>query len=66
MNPLQRAVQDYDTVPDGKTESKAQLFRDGHAGILTTDFNAKQEKESTVKSSFKKPVHPGIPLEGSF
>ncbi|WAR00327.1 SPAG8-like protein [Mya arenaria] len=60
----ERQVQNYDTVEDDKGQSNAQLFRDGHVGILTIDTNAKPVSESTVKASFKTPVHPGVPLEG--
>ncbi|XP_052796395.1 sperm-associated antigen 8-like [Mya arenaria] len=61
----ERQVQNYDTVEDDKGQSNAQLFRDGHVGILTIDTNAKPVSESTVKASFKTPVHPGVPLEGN-
>ncbi|KAL4228274.1 Sperm-associated antigen 8 [Mactra antiquata] len=64
----ERAVQPYDTVSEDIkkiSSSKAELFRDGHAGILTVDLEAKPASESTVKASYKKPVHPGIPLQGN-
>jgi hypothetical protein len=59
-------VKNYDTVRDVKTSggSKAELFKDGHAGVLTINLEAKPENETTVRASYKTPVHPGIPLEG--
>ncbi|XP_060576902.1 sperm-associated antigen 8-like [Ruditapes philippinarum] len=63
----ERAVKNYDTVRDVKTSggSKAELFKDGHAGVLTINLEAKPENETTVRASYKTPVHPGIPLEGN-
>lgn len=61
----ERQVQNYDTVEDNQGQSNAQIFRDGHVGVLTIDTNAKPVNESTVKASFKTPVHPGVPLEGN-
>ncbi|KAH3843966.1 sperm-associated antigen 8-like [Dreissena polymorpha] len=60
----ERQTQKYDTINDDKCESKAQLFRDGHVGVLTINVDSKLESETTVRASYKKPVHPGIPLEG--
>merc|ERR1711860_186511 len=62
----ERAVKGYDTVTDVKTSgSKAELFKDGHAGVLTINLNARPENETTVRASYKTPSHPGIPLEGN-
>ncbi|XP_045156606.2 sperm-associated antigen 8-like [Mercenaria mercenaria] len=63
----ERAVKDYDTVTDTtkSSASKAELFRDGHAGVLTINLDARPANETTVKASYKTPVHPGIPLEGN-
>ena len=62
---FQRAVKGYDTVTDVKTSgSKAELFKDGHAGVLTINLDARPENETTVRASYKTPVHPGIPLQG--
>ena len=57
-------MKEYDTIPDSKGESDAKLFRDGHAGILTTDFDATAEKDTTFKVSYKSPEHPGVRLMG--
>lgn len=61
----ERSVTNYDAVNEDTTGSKAHIFRDGHLGILTMNFDTPSEKESTVKASFKKPVFRGISLEGS-
>lgn len=59
-------MKDYDTVSEAKSSaSKAELFRDGHVGILTINLDGKPANESTVRASYKPPVHPGIPLEGN-
>ena len=63
---FQRQVEEYDTVPDDKGESSAKLFRDGHAGILSTDFDATAAKDTTFRVSYKSPGHSGVRLMGMF
>jgi len=63
----ERQVKGYDTVHDESKEGQcsAQLFRDGHVGLLTTNLEAQPVNESTVKASFKPPVQSGVRLEGT-
>ena len=61
---LQRQVKGYDTIPDAKAESSAQLYKDGHPGILSTEFDATAEKDTTFKVSYRPPEHPGVRLMG--
>lgn len=60
----ERQVKEYDTIPDAKGESSAKIFRDGHAGILSTDFDATAEKNTTFRVSYKSPEYPGVRLMG--
>lgn len=44
--------------------SVSQLHKQGHKGILTTDFDAKPERVSTVKDSYRKPDLFAVPQVG--
>ncbi|XP_064608905.1 sperm-associated antigen 8-like [Liolophura sinensis] len=61
----ERAVYELDPQElSGNITSKAQLLKDGHAGILNRDFSAKVEGESTVMSSYKVPQKVNVRLTG--
>lgn len=63
---LQRQVADYDKIDkDEKITSSAQIFRDGHSGILTTDMDAKVDNITTVRQSYKTPQPCGVRLVGN-
>ncbi|KAK3096671.1 hypothetical protein FSP39_002263 [Pinctada imbricata] len=62
----ERAVQDYDKIDKNEQiTSSAQIFRDGHSGILTTDFNSGVEKLTTVRESYTEPQPCQVPLVGT-
>ncbi|KAJ8303978.1 hypothetical protein KUTeg_017561 [Tegillarca granosa] len=61
----ERAVEHLDKVEkDENITSSAQVFRDGHLGILTTDFDAGAENITTIRASYKKPEPCGVRLTG--
>lgn len=62
---FQRQVHDLDPVDlnQGITSS-AQLFKDGHKGVLTTEFDAKVDTLSTVRDSYRVPQKPGVRQKG--
>ncbi|XP_062599110.1 sperm-associated antigen 8-like [Saccostrea cucullata] len=61
----ERQVADLDKIDkDEKITSSAQIFRDGHAGILTTEFDSKVDNVTTVRQSYKKPEPCGVRLVG--
>ncbi|XP_033750691.1 sperm-associated antigen 8-like [Pecten maximus] len=61
----ERAVKQFDEVEDDTNiTSSAQKFRDGHLGVLTTDFDANAEKLTTVRASYKRPEPCGVRLVG--
>lgn len=63
---LQRQVADYDKIDkDEKITSSAQIFRDGHSGILTTELDARVDNVTTVRHSYKKPEPCGVRLVGN-
>lgn len=63
---LQRQVADYDKIDkDEKITSSAQIFRDGHSGILTTDMDARVDNVTTVRQSYKTPQPCGVRLVGN-
>lgn len=63
---LQRQVADYDKIDkDEKITSSAQIFRDGHTGILTTELDARVDNVTTVRHSYKKPEPCGVRLVGN-
>lgn len=63
---FQRQVADYDKIDkDEKITSSAQIFRDGHSGILTTELDARVDNVTTVRHSYKKPEPCGVRLVGN-
>lgn len=51
-------------LPEGCT-SKAQLMRDGHKGLLTTEFDTKVEDKTNVRISYKPPKRNPVGQEGN-
>ena len=65
---LQRAVNHIDpssNLSEGLTSS-AQVYKDGHRGLLSTEFSTPAEDKTTFRVSYKPPQGPGVPLKGKF
>lgn len=45
--------------------SGAQMFKDGHIGLLTSNLGASAEKLTTFRDSYKKPEPPNVRQKGS-
>ena len=41
------------------------MFKDGHKGLLTTDFISDVEKLTTVRDSYRPPQGPGVRQTGT-
>ena len=51
---MQRAVSHIDpTIKNSDEVITAKVFKDGHSGLLTTNFNGTSEKLTTHKDSYK-------------
>ncbi|XP_064620500.1 sperm-associated antigen 8-like [Lineus longissimus] len=46
------------------TKLTPNITKSGHAGVLTTNFDAKPEKESTMQDSYRPPPKPAVRLHG--
>lgn len=53
----ERAVKhiDPEIKLEGAVTSKVQILRDGHKGVLTTDFDAKVDNKTTVRTTYTPP-----------
>ena len=63
---MQRAVDGIDpsyTINEGLTSS-AQVFKDGHGGLLSTNFEAKAPSVTEVRENYKPPRGPGVRTQG--
>ncbi|KAL3866082.1 hypothetical protein ACJMK2_043420 [Sinanodonta woodiana] len=63
----ERAVAPYDTISDEekkKITSDAHKFRDGHPGILNTNFDGKVDNLTTVRVTYKEPPKPTVRITG--
>merc|ERR1711963_4464 len=56
---------DPDVKLEGDVTSKLQILRNGHPGVLTTDFTAKAEDKTTTRVSYTKPQPDTTRLTGS-
>ena len=64
---LQRAVDSLDPHDlNGDKTSSAQIYKDGHAGLLSTDVTARVEKLTTVRDSYRPPQGPNVRQIGKF
>ncbi|CAH1795783.1 unnamed protein product [Owenia fusiformis] len=62
----ERNVHDLDPQDlNGDGTSGAKHFKDGHRGVLTTNFDAKAESVTTIRESYQKPVPPNVRQKGS-
>lgn len=50
---------------NNEMSSSAQLFKDGHGGLLTCDFSDTMNKCTTVQDSYRPPPGPQVRLKGS-
>ncbi|XP_034403164.1 sperm-associated antigen 8 [Cyclopterus lumpus] len=55
----ERAVAALDTL-----ETRSQIRKYGHRGILTTDWESKMESVTTLKATYVPPKSPGMRLRG--
>ncbi|XP_056288064.1 sperm associated antigen 8 [Pseudoliparis swirei] len=55
----ERAVAALDTP-----ETRSQIRKYGHRGILTTDWESKMERVTTLKATYVTPKSPGVRLRG--
>jgi len=62
----ERAVEPLDTKEGNtdKSTSAAQVFKDGHTGLLSTDVNSGVEKVTTVMDDYRPPRGPGVRMRG--
>lgn len=62
---LQRAVSHIDplTVKE-PPKGAAQIFKDGHKGILSTEFDAEADNLTTVRQVYTEPKYPGVATKG--
>lgn len=53
--------------PVNGTESKgaAQVFKDGHVGLLNTDSEAPADNLTTVRVTYQPPQYPGVATKGA-
>ncbi|KAL8622777.1 hypothetical protein ACOMHN_026898 [Nucella lapillus] len=53
----ERAVKhiDPEIKLEGAVTSKVQILKDGHKGVLTTDFGAKADSQTTVRATYTHP-----------
>ncbi|XP_068430464.1 sperm-associated antigen 8 [Clinocottus analis] len=55
----ERAVDALDT-----TQTRSEILKHGHRGILTMDWESKMESVTTQKATFAPPKGPGVRLQG--
>ncbi|XP_067930395.1 sperm-associated antigen 8-like [Watersipora subatra] len=62
----ERSVSHIDPSRDTEpTKGAAQIFKDGHKGILNTDFNAPADSLTTVREAYTEPRYPGVAIKGT-
>ena len=63
---LQRAVAHIDpTEVKEPQKGAAQIFKDGHKGILNIEFDAAAENLTTVREAYTEPRYPGVAVKGN-
>lgn len=60
----ERAVADLDPTNLGDATSSAQVFKDGHRGLLSVDVDTPLEGITTYRHSYKPPHGPGVASKG--
>ena len=63
---MQRAVSHIDPTEIREPQKgAAQIFKDGHKGLLNTDFKAPVESLTTVRAAYTEPQYPGVAVKGT-
>merc|ERR1711976_529442 len=60
----ERAVEDLDPTSLGEATSSAQLYKDGHHGLLTINTDESVDGRTTYKTSYKPPTGPNVGTRG--
>ncbi|KAF6019989.1 SPAG8 [Bugula neritina] len=65
-NNMVRAVSHIDpTEVKEPHKGAAQIFKDGHQGLLNTNFNAPAENLTLVRETYTEPRYPGVAVKGT-
>lgn len=63
---FQRAVAHIDPLEIKEPhKGAAQIFKDGHQGILNTEFEAPADNLTTVRVTYTEPQYPGVAVKGN-
>lgn len=57
---LQRAVAELDPTDLGNATSSAQLYKDGHRGLLAVNKDVPVDVLTTYRDSYRPPIHKGM------